>query len=227
MDVHIYGYCGTPCPGKTEEDCLKHLARFYTFLLVFETNICQHYLSPRLLRALHLKSNPLIPVVFGGVNYNDLFSNPRVHPISQTVKNNKHLPHSENDDFLYMKSEAYPQEHSEDLSSDGEPDILLVIDALGHSPRALANYLKHLVKYKMTGTKGGVDLLDYLRWRELFELELKEWPCLLCEILRKNKSKIQNTEVRKNTYQENIVASELCTNWPTLNFSGAKGKPNK
>ena len=220
LDVHVYGHCGTPCPGKTEEDCLKHLARFYTFLLVFETNICQHYLSPHLLRALHLKSNALVPVVFGGVNYNELFSNSKVHSISEKVKNSKQLRHTKGDSFLYTKSSGNTHKDSERLNTHGGPDILLVIDALGHSPRALANYLKHLVNYEVAGIKDKVDLFDYLQWREEYELKLKEWPCILCEKLRNSQTKVQNNVVRRNIYLEKSLSSELCTNWPTLNFGG-------
>ena len=67
ITVHVYGKCGAPCPGKTEEDCLRYLSHFYKFLLVFESEVCQHYISPHLLRVL--ASTDLIPVVFGGVNY--------------------------------------------------------------------------------------------------------------------------------------------------------------
>ena len=47
------------------------MSRFYQFILVFETEVCQHYLSPQLFRVL--ASTDLIPVVFGGINYSKLF----------------------------------------------------------------------------------------------------------------------------------------------------------
>ena len=74
LPIHIYGKCGAPCPGNTEEDCLQYLSHYYTFLLVFETHVCQHYISPQLLRVLHLKKSSMIPVVFGGIDYNELFT---------------------------------------------------------------------------------------------------------------------------------------------------------
>ena len=74
INVDVYGKCGAPCPGNTEEDCLQYLSNFYTFILVFETHVCQHYLSPQLLRVLNLRQQSMIPVVFGGINYNELFS---------------------------------------------------------------------------------------------------------------------------------------------------------
>ena len=71
IPVHVYGKCGAPCPGTNEEDCLRYLSRFYKFILVFETEVCQHYLSPRLFRVL--SATDMIPVVFGGVDYTKLF----------------------------------------------------------------------------------------------------------------------------------------------------------
>ena len=53
----------------------RYLTKFYQFLLVFETEVCQHFVSPRLFRALAIDNNDsgLIPIVFGGVNYSKMF----------------------------------------------------------------------------------------------------------------------------------------------------------
>ena len=57
----------------------RYLTKFYQFLLVFETEVCQHFVSPRLFRALAINDNNgsgLIPIVFGGVNYSKMFKMP-------------------------------------------------------------------------------------------------------------------------------------------------------
>ena len=222
LNVHIYGNCGAPCPGNTEEDCLEYLSSFYTFLLVFETHVCQHYMSPHLLRALHLKTSSIIPVVFGGINYNELFSNAELDSLSTKYRQNKTMAYFKNDSKFHGQSTGNIREGIEDRKSDHERHPMFMIDALGQSPRALAHYLKHLVSNMAAGVKGRVDLSDYLRWKKTYELNLKEWPCLLCEKLRKKRltQMMLSSAIGRNSYQNKLLSSELCTSWPTLDFSG-------
>ena len=219
LTVHIYGKCGAPCPGTTEEDCLEYLAGFYTFLLVFETHVCQNYISPQLLRVLHLTKNSIIPVVFGGINYNELFSNTSVDPPSYMYTRNKTIRYSKYSDQSTSTGDGTVRQVGSNLQSPS----LFMIDALGQSPRALAHYLKHLVKESSKKDVRRVHLGDYLRWKAIYNLYLTEWPCLLCEKLRRKKiykEKYLKIESSRNEYQPELVSSELCTSWPTLDFSG-------
>ena len=219
LNVHIYGNCGAPCPGNTEEDCLKYLSDFYTFLLVFETNVCQHYMSPRLLRTLGLQKRSIIPVVFGGINYNELFGHaalnhfPYMNSQNETISYNRH----------YTPSIVNEHKNFKDSSQNHNGPTMFMIDALGQSPRALAYYLKHLGDDRFSTVQGKVELSDYLQWKTNYELKLKEWPCLLCETLRQKSNNIKtylNDGSGTNRHPNKLIAPELCTSWPTLDFSG-------
>ena len=219
LTVHIYGKCGAPCPGSTEEECLEYLAGFYTFLLVFETHVCQHYISPQLLRVLHLTKKSMIPVVFGGINYNDLFPNTSVNPPSYMYTLNKNIRYSRYSDYSTSAGDGTNREVENDIQNPS----LFMIDALGQSPRALAHYLKHLVKESSRDAPGRVHLGDYLRWKTIYNLYLTEWPCLLCEKLRRKKiykERYLKLKSSRNEFPTKQFSSELCTSWPKLDFSG-------
>ena len=221
LNVQIYGDCGAPCPGKTEEDCIEYLSGFYTFLLVFETHVCQHYMSPLLLRVLHLKTSSIIPVVFGGINYNELFTNIKLNFPSKKDKQNETIGYGKNYSKFQVQYTESIRKRNKDKTSNYELPTMFLIDALGQSPRALAHYLKHLVNNRAGGIRGRVDVNDYVRWKNNYELNLKEWPCLLCEKLREKRTKVTlPSTTGRNLYQNKLLSSELCTSWPTLDFSG-------
>ena len=108
---------------------LKKNVYFLQFFLVFESHICQHYLSSDLWRLLSSTKN-MIPVIFGGVNYAD---------------------------FL--------------------PPQMGYIDALNHSPEVIGRTLKYLRSNQTAFDK-------YMEWRDLYDVDLEEWPCTLCHQLR-------------------------------------------
>jgi len=243
VNVHVYGDCGAPCPGKTEEDCVKYLSKFYTFLLIFETHICQHYLSPQLFRVLQLplpvtshhdysKNTTMVPVVFGGINYNELFSKGLVlHKVHHTLSTNSKNSFNEALSHDNMKKSVIKSGGKKYIEPTfGEQNVLLTIDALGQSPRSLAHYLKHLAsssnRHPGDGGARTAMLYDYLKWKNEYEIHVKEWPCELCERLRKHKKTAKRT-YGDDARSKNImglnkkVSTELCTSWPTLDFSGA------
>jgi hypothetical protein len=100
IPVHVFGRCGVPCPGATarEEDCLSYLAQHYTFLLVFESHLCQHFHSSLVWSVL--ETTDLIPVVFGGVDYG------RLLPSSSFVDALEHSPESLAAHLLALSADA-------------------------------------------------------------------------------------------------------------------------
>jgi len=168
---------------------------------------------------LHLTKKSIIPVVFGGINYNELFSNASVDPPPFMYTRNKSITYSRYFDHSTSDGDGTVREVESDLKSPS----LFMIDALGQSPRALAHYLTHLVKESSQKVLGRVHLSDYLRWKTMYNLYLTEWPCLLCENLRRKqiyKEKYLKAESSRNEYETKLASSELCTSWPTLDFSG-------
>ena len=219
INVDVYGKCGAPCPGNTEEDCLQYLSNFYTFILVFETHVCQHYLSPQLLRVLNLRQQSMIPVVFGGINYNELFSSNGLE--SNIYENNNTWAFRKGNMKRSGNTHEGKKLDSHNTLETGPP--LFMIDALGQSPAALSHYLKHLVNTDLTEITTNVNLGDYLQWKKEYQFQLKEWPCLLCEQLRYNINKKEKhvTKYKNiNKMRQGKLSSELCTRWPTLDFSG-------
>ena len=219
LTIHIYGKCGAPCPGNTEEDCLEYLSNYYIFLLVFETHVCQHYISPQLLRVLHLQKSSMIPVVFGGINYNDLFTGVASGMRSYLKGRNKILTLNQGNQH-FKRSYSMMKDYNR---IDIEDSNAFMIDALGQSPRALAHYLKHLVKDRSTERQPIGYLRNYLRWKHIYQLGIKEWPCLLCEKLRKEFfEKERHSTSRKNAVGKQYKSKtfELCTSWPKLDFGG-------
>ena len=73
MTVHVFGACGQPCPTSSSSlaECLFYLNARFKFLLVFESHLCQHYQSDLLYHALQT-APALVPVVFGGIDYNSV-----------------------------------------------------------------------------------------------------------------------------------------------------------
>ena len=218
LKIHIYGKCGVPCPGHTEEDCLEYLSNYYTFVLVFETHVCQHFVSPQLLRVLGLKKNSMVPVVFGGMNYNDLFASVVSEMEPDLIKNKNILTQNKvNQHFRKLNNVKISR-----------PNILkdsnvFMIDALGQSPRALAHYLKHLAKVRSPDKLQSDHLQNYLKWKDYYQLSLRDWPCILCENLRKELFHKKSVPTfRKSSQESNHRSkfSELCTSWPKLDFGG-------
>ena len=138
---------------------------FLQFFLVFESHICQHYLSSDLWRLLASTTN-MVPVIFGGVNYAD---------------------------FL--------------------PPEMGYIDALNHSPEVIGRTLKYLKSNQTAFAK-------YMDWRDIYDVDLDEWPCNLCHQLRlQGRPTLHN----KPTINAHAQASDgLCTSWPTLDFAQPK-----
>ena len=132
------------------------------FFLVFESHICQHYMSPIFWQLLS-STTQMVPVVFGGLNYAD------------------YLP----------------------------PEVNY-IDALNHAPEAIGHTLNYL--------KANATAFDeYLLWRDLYGIQLTEWPCSLCQTLRLQGRQILHEGPRVNAQAK--VSDGLCTSWPTLDFA--------
>ncbi|CAF1100848.1 unnamed protein product [Adineta steineri] len=64
VDVTVYGKCGKPCPNSI--DCRTYIAERYYFFLSFENSYCEDYTTEKLFSTLAL---PIVPIVFGRVNY--------------------------------------------------------------------------------------------------------------------------------------------------------------
>ncbi len=148
---------------KTDIDFFLLLLQFF---LVFESHICQHFMSSQLWRLLASSTN-MIPVIFGGVNYG---------------------------------AEVLPPEVG-------------YIDALNHSPEVIGHTLKYLKSNSTAFDK-------YMSWREIYDLQLEEWPCQLCTQLRlQGRPKIHN---RPKINANAQTSDGLCTSWPTLDFAQPK-----
>jgi len=100
VNIHIYGSCGAPCPGESPEVCLQYLSRFYKFVLVFESFMCQHFMSDLIWAVL---KTDMVPVVFGGVNYSKVLPlGSYIDALNQSPKNLAHfLRHLDKNDELY------------------------------------------------------------------------------------------------------------------------------
>ena len=85
----------------------------------------------------------------------------------------------------------------------------MTIDALNQSPGALAHYIKHLANEPGTAAQ-------FNRWKRHFRLDIQEWPCLLCEHVKKAKKLPRLLMPRPPVSRH----KELCTSWPHLDFSG-------
>ena len=221
LTIHIYGKCGAPCPGSIEEDCLEYLSNYYAFILVFETHVCQHYISPQLLKVLNLKKTSMVPVVFGGINYNELFTN-NLFEINSYLSEHNRISTENLHNKYFPRMDNIVSQGNKILSKDSNA---FVIDALGQSPRALAHYLKHLVKNRSSERQQSDNLNKYLKWRHMYKLNMKEWPCILCEKLRKEAMEKKRTQgSRKDSIgnRHKPKSSELCTSWPKLNFGRGK-----
>ncbi|XP_023328507.1 alpha-(1,3)-fucosyltransferase C, partial [Eurytemora carolleeae] len=89
VQVHTYGNCGVPCPGNSTSECLQYLSKFYKFLLVFEADICEHYVSNLVYQVLQTS---MVPVVFGGGDYSkDLQPGSYIDAMPQTPENLAHF----------------------------------------------------------------------------------------------------------------------------------------
>ena len=87
------------------------------------------------------------------------------------------------------------------------------------------HYLKHLVNDRSTGGQPIDHLYNYLRWRQIYTLGIKEWPCLLCEKLRKEMYQKERHATSINNAvgaQYELKTPELCTSWPKLDFGGGE-----
>ena len=161
----------------------------------------------------------MIPVVFGGIDYNELFTSVGSGMQSYPKERNKILTQNQRNERLKRSSNMISDYNRVDI----EDSNAFIIDALGQSPRALSHYLKHLVKDRSTGRQPIDHLYNYLRWRQIYKLGIKEWPCLLCEKLRKEMSQKElHATSRKNAVgtRYELKTSELCTSWPKLDFGG-------
>ena len=57
------------------------------------------------------------------------------------------------------------------------PPQMGYIDALNHSPEVIGRTLKYLRSNQTAFDK-------YMEWRDLYDVDLEEWPCTLCHQLR-------------------------------------------
>lgn len=68
LPVDIYGKCGTKsCGKKNKFSCRLMVERDYKFYLAFENSLCLDYVTEK---ALEMMNYYVIPVVYGGADYN-------------------------------------------------------------------------------------------------------------------------------------------------------------
>ena len=64
------------------------------------------------------------------------------------------------------------------------------------------------------------DFQAYLSWRNRYSLQVREWPCYLCEALTEKKLKNRfGKKEDKSSNQVHLASEGLCTSWPHLNFA--------
>lgn len=90
------------------------------------------------------------------------------------------------------------------------PPEVNYIDALNHAPQAIGHTLNYL-KANATAFE------EYLLWRDLYQVQLTEWPCRLCQTLRLRGRQNLHDGPRVNAQAK--VSDGLCTSWPTLDFA--------
>ena len=87
------------------------------------------------------------------------------------------------------------------------------IDALNHSPQVIGRTLKYLKANQTAFNK-------YMEWREIYDVQLEEWPCKLCHQLRlKGRQSLHDQPIVNSNAQ---ASDGLCTSWPTLDFAQPK-----
>jgi hypothetical protein len=101
--------------------------------------------------------------------------------------------------------------------ADFVPSEVGYLDALNHSPQVLGYTLNYLVANETAFNK-------YKEWRTLYDLELVEWPCALCQNLRlqgrNSLSSGQTLTTTTTPINAQAQASDgLCTSWPNLDFA--------
>ena len=90
------------------------------------------------------------------------------------------------------------------------PSQVGFIDALSHTPEVIGKTLKYL-KANETAFN------QYMKWRDVYDLDLLEWPCTLCHQLRPKGRLSLHDQPPINAQAQ--FSDGLCTSWPTLDFA--------
>ncbi|ROT60811.1 hypothetical protein C7M84_021584 [Penaeus vannamei] len=119
--VDVYGRCGRLKCGKSryaeheyrvdQDPCLRAAADKYLFYLAFENAICDDYATEKL---YNLMFYPLVPVVFGGANYDDLlppnsYIDARQYAPSELAEKLQHLAEHPQEYQTYLEWRKYYQ----------------------------------------------------------------------------------------------------------------------
>ncbi|XP_037803752.1 alpha-(1,3)-fucosyltransferase C-like isoform X2 [Penaeus monodon] len=121
ITVDVYGKCGKLKCGKSryaeheyrvdKDPCLKVAAEKYLFYLAFENAICDDYATEKLYNMMFY---PLVPVVLGGANYEDLlppnsYIDARQYTPLELAKRLQHLAEHPQEYQSYLEWRKYYQ----------------------------------------------------------------------------------------------------------------------